>query len=220
MDARVREAISARGLAAAQITVLDALLKLRQVCCDPALVKTDAARAVADSAKRSRLLELLAELVAEGRRVLVFSQFVEMLRLIEADLAAMRHPHLTLTGQTQKRADVLESFAKGTAPVFLLSLKAGGLGLTLTEADTVILYDPWWNPAVERQAMDRTHRIGQDKPVFVHRLVAAGTVEEKILDMQSRKQALADALFDKDGGQAGPLLDEAILQDLFAPLGV
>lgn len=125
-----------------------------------------------------------------------------------------------MTGQTQKRADVLESFAKGTAPVFLLSLKAGGLGLTLTEADTVILYDPWWNPAVERQAMDRTHRIGQDKPVFVHRLVAAGTVEEKILDMQSRKQALADALFDKDGGQAGPLLDEAILQDLFAPLGV
>lgn len=220
MDARVREAISARGLAAAQITVLDALLKLRQVCCDPALVKTDAARAVADSAKRSRLLELLAELVAEGRRVLVFSQFVEMLRLIEADLAAVSIPHLTLTGQTQKRADVLESFAKGTAPVFLLSLKAGGLGLTLTEADTVILYDPWWNPAVERQAMDRTHRIGQDKPVFVHRLVAAGTVEEKILDMQSRKQALADALFDKDGGQAGPLLDEAILQDLFAPLGV
>ncbi|MEP1882924.1 MAG: C-terminal helicase domain-containing protein, partial [Roseibium sp.] len=137
-----------------------------------------------------------------------------------ADLAAAGIPHLTLTGQTQKRADVLESFAKGTAPVFLLSLKAGGLGLTLTEADTVILYDPWWNPAVERQAMDRTHRIGQDKPVFVHRLVAAGTVEEKILDMQSRKQALADALFDKDGGQAGPLLDEAILQDLFAPLGV
>lgn len=218
MDARVREAISARGLAAARITVLDALLKLRQVCCDPALVKIDAARAVADSAKRTRLRELLAELVAEGRRVLVFSQFVEMLRLIEADLAAAGIPNLTLTGQTQKRADLLESFAKGTAPVFLLSLKAGGLGLTLTEADTVILYDPWWNPAVERQAMDRTHRIGQDKPVFVHRLVAAGTVEEKILDMQLRKQALADALFDKDGEQSGVLLDEATLQDLFAPL--
>lgn len=212
MDARVREAISARGLAAARITVLDALLKLRQVCCDPALVKIDAARAVADSAKRTRLRELLAELVAEGRRVLVFSQFVEMLRLIEADLAAAGIPNLTLTGQTQKRADVLESFAKGTAPVFLLSLKAGDLGLTLTEADTVILYDPWWNPAVERQTMDRTHRIGRDKPVFVHRLVAAGTVEEKILDMQLRKQALADALFDKDGEQSGVLLDEATLQ--------
>jgi SNF2 family DNA or RNA helicase len=102
--------------------------------------------------------------------------------------------------------------------VFLLSLKAGGVGLTLTEADTVILYDPWWNPAVERQAMDRTHRIGQSKPVFVHRLVAAGTVEEKILEMQARKQALADALFDDNGAGSESLLDEATLADLFAPL--
>ena len=218
MDQRVREAISARGLAAARITVLDALLKLRQVCCDPALVKTDAARTVADSAKRARLRELLTELVAEGRRVLVFSQFVEMLHLIEGDLTAAGIPHLMLTGQTQNRGAVLQAFAQGDAPVFLLSLKAGGVGLTLTEADTVILYDPWWNPAVERQAMDRTHRIGQDKPVFVHRLVAAGTVEEKILEMQARKQALADALFDTQADTASPLLDEATLQDLFAPI--
>lgn len=220
MDQRVREAISARGLAAARITVLDALLKLRQVCCDPALVKTDAARKVADSAKRARLRDLLTELMAEGRRVLVFSQFVEMLHLIEDDLTAAGIPHLTLTGQTRNRADVLRDFAQGDVPVFLLSLKAGGVGLTLTEADTVILYDPWWNPAVERQAMDRTHRIGQDKPVFVHRLVAAGTVEEKILDMQARKQALADALFDNRADTASPLLDEAVLQDLFAPISV
>ena len=219
MDARVRDAIATRGLAAARITVLDALLKLRQVCCDPALVKTEAARSVTDSAKRARLRALLAELVAEGRRVLVFSQFVAMLRLIEADLTDAGIPSLSLTGQTQDRAGVLDAFARGDAPVFLLSLKAGGVGLTLTEADTVILYDPWWNPAVERQAMDRTHRIGQDKPVFVHRLVAAGTVEEKILDMQARKQALADALFDENGGAAETLLDEATLQDLFAPLG-
>lgn len=218
MDARVREAIGTRGLAAARITVLDALLKLRQVCCDPALVKTEAARSVTDSAKRARLRELLSELVAERRRVLVFSQFVEMLRLIEADLAEAGISCLSLTGQTERRAEVLNAFARGDAPVFLLSLKAGGVGLTLTEADTVILYDPWWNPAVERQAMDRTHRIGQDKPVFVHRLVAAGTVEEKILDMQVRKQALADALFDDGGGAADTLLDEATLQDLFAPL--
>ncbi|WP_187971679.1 DEAD/DEAH box helicase [Aquibium microcysteis] len=218
MDARVREAIAARGLAGARITVLDALLKLRQVCCDPALVKTTAARAVSDSAKRTRLLDLLGELVAEGRRVLVFSQFVEMLRLIEADLAEAGIGSLSLTGSTTNRAEVLDAFAQGDAPVFLLSLKAGGVGLTLTEADTVILYDPWWNPAVERQAMDRTHRIGQTKPVFVHRLVAAGTVEEKILDMQARKQALADALFDDDGGATDDLLDEATLQDLFAPL--
>lgn len=218
MDTRVREAIAARGLAAARITVLDALLKLRQVCCDPTLVKTEAARAVTDSAKRARLLELLSELVAEGRRVLVFSQFVEMLRLIEADLTEAGIRSLSLTGQTTNRAEILDAFAHGDAPVFLLSLKAGGVGLTLTEADTVILYDPWWNPAVERQAMDRTHRIGQTKPVFVHRLVAAGTVEEKILDMQARKQALADALFDDDGNAAENLLDEATLQDLFAPL--
>ena len=218
MDARVREAIERRGVAAARITVLDALLKLRQVCCDPRLVKTEAARSVTDSAKRARLRALLAELVAEGRRVLVFSQFVEMLRLIEGDLAEAGIACLSLTGQTRDRAGVLNAFARGDAPVFLLSLKAGGVGLTLTQADTVILYDPWWNPAVERQAMDRTHRIGQDKPVFVHRLVAGGTVEEKILDMQARKQALADALFDDEGGAASALLDEATLQDLFAPL--
>jgi superfamily II DNA or RNA helicase len=218
MDARVREAISTRGLAASKITILDALLKLRQVCCDPALVKSDAARSVTDSAKRTRLRELLGELVAEGRRVLVFSQFVEMLNLIARDLEQMGIPYLSLTGQTQNRPEVLERFATGDAPVFLLSLKAGGVGLTLTEADTVILYDPWWNPAVERQAMDRTHRIGQDKPVFVHRLVARHTVEEKILEMQARKQALSDALFDPQSDTAGVILDELTLADLFAPL--
>ncbi|MFC3631273.1 SNF2-related protein [Paracoccus angustae] len=218
MDQRVREAIGSRGLAGARITVLDALLKLRQVCCDPTLVKTGAARSVTDSAKRDRLRELLAELVAEGRRVLVFSQFVEMLRLIEADLSAVGIASLSLTGETRDRAAVLDAFARGDAPVFLLSLKAGGVGLTLTEADTVILFDPWWNPAVERQAMDRAHRIGQTKPVFVHRLVAVGTVEEKILDLQARKQALADALFDENTDSSLPILDEATLQDLFAPL--
>jgi SNF2 family DNA or RNA helicase len=218
MDQRVREAIGSRGLAAARITVLDALLKLRQVCCDPALAKTEAARSVTDSAKRERLRELLTELVAEGRRVLVFSQFVEMLRLIEADLEAAGISSLRLTGETRDRAGVLEAFARGDAPVFLLSLKAGGVGLTLTEADTVILFDPWWNPAVERQAMDRAHRIGQTKPVFVHRLVAAGTVEEKILELQAKKQALADALFDENADSSLPILDEATLQDLFAPL--
>lgn len=220
MDARVREAIRTKGLAASRITVLDALLKLRQVCCDPALVKTEAAQSVADSAKRARLRELVGELVAEGRRVLIFSQFVKMLHLIERDLTEAGIAYLSLTGQTRNRASVLNSFANGDVPVFLLSLKSGGVGLTLTEADTVILYDPWWNPAVERQAMDRTHRIGQTKPVFVHRLVAAGTVEERILDMQQRKQALADALFEAEGGTAHTVLDETTLQDLFAPLGV
>ncbi|WP_164871797.1 DEAD/DEAH box helicase [Solirhodobacter olei] len=219
MDVRVREAVAARGLAAARITILDALLKLRQVCCDPALVKTDAARTVKDSAKRARLRELLQELVAEGRRVLVFSQFVEMLELIAADLDALRIKHLMLTGQTTNRPEILRAFKEGAAPVFLLSLKAGGVGLTLTEADTVILYDPWWNPAVERQAMDRVHRIGQDKPVFVHRLVASATVEEKILQLQAKKQALADALFaEGNDGTTEGFFDEDVIADLFAPL--
>jgi SNF2 family DNA or RNA helicase len=127
MDSRVREAIRTKGLAASRITVLDALLKLRQVCCDPALVKTKAAQSVTDSAKRARLRELVSELVAEGRRVLIFSQFVEMLHLIERDLTEAGIAYLSLTGQTRNRASVLDAFASGDAPVFLLSLKAGGV---------------------------------------------------------------------------------------------
>lgn len=217
MDKRVQRAIQAKGLSGSRITILDALLKLRQACCDPALVKLDAARKVAESAKRARLLEMLGELLAEGRRVLVFSQFVEMLKLIEADIADRGWDYLMLTGRTKKRAELIDAFQTGKVPIFLISLKAGGVGLNLTAADTVILYDPWWNPAVERQAMDRTHRIGQDKAVFVYRLVAEGTVEAAIQDLQARKQALADNLFAEAG--AGPLaLTEADLSALFAPV--
>lgn len=198
MDRRVQDAIAARGLAASRITILDALLKLRQVCCDPALLKDEAAAKVG-SAKRTRLLELLDELVAEGRRVLVFSQFVAMLRLIEADVKARDWDYAWLTGNTKNRDAVVAGFQNGAAPVFLISLKAGGVGLNLTAADTVIIADPWWNPAVERQAMDRAHRIGQDRAVFVHRLVAEGTVEQRIAVMQAKKQAMADALFDGGG---------------------
>ena len=203
MDARVREAIAERGLAASRITILDALLKLRQVCCDPRLVKLDAARKVTESAKRARLIALLEELVAEGRKVLVFSQFVEMLRLVEADVAARGWGYAMLHGGTKDRDVQVENFQSGDLPLFLISLKAGGTGLNLTAADTVIVYDPWWNPAVERQAMDRAHRIGQDWPVFVHRLIAENTVESAIQRMQLRKQALADALF--EGADRGPL---------------
>ncbi|WP_159436589.1 DEAD/DEAH box helicase [Pseudovibrio sp. Tun.PSC04-5.I4] len=218
MDERVREAVQARGLNGAQITILDALLKLRQVCCDPGLVKSEAARSVTDSAKRARLLELLIETTAEHRRVLVFSQFTTMLDLIATDLDELGIPYVMLTGQTKDRGAVLNAFQSGTVPVFLLSLKAGGVGLTLTEADTVFLYDPWWNPAVERQAMDRAHRIGQDKPVFVHRLVVKGTVEEKIMALQAKKQALADALLSSPEISTNTLFDEQTLKDLFAPL--
>ena len=220
MDARVQEAIARRGLAASRITVLDALLKLRQVCCDPALLpKVEAGKEVRESAKRARLLEMLEALLAEGRRVLVFSQFVSMLRLIETDVQARGWDYAWLTGETKDREAVVTRFQAGQTPIFLISLKAGGVGLTLTAAETVILYDPWWNPAVERQAMDRAHRIGQDRAVFVYRLVAEGSVEEAIVTLQAKKQGLADALF--DGEASGPLgLDEADLVALFQPMGV
>lgn len=203
MDVRVREALAKKGLAGSRITVLDALLKLRQVCCDPRLVKLDAATKVKDSAKLSRLMEILEELMCEGRKVLVFSQFVEMLRLIEHDVQSRGWSYAMLHGQTQDRPSEIQKFQEGDASLFLISLKAGGTGLNLTSADTVILYDPWWNPAVERQAMDRAHRIGQDKPVFIYRLFTSGTVESAIQDMQTRKQALADALF--EGTNGGPM---------------
>ena len=217
MDARVREAIARDGLAATRITVLDALLKMRQTCCDPQLVKLDAAKKVRESAKRTRLLAMLEELLVEGRKVLVFSQFVEMLALIEKDLQARNIDYALLTGQTRKRTAVIDRFQSGKVPLFLVSLKAGGVGLNLTAADTVIIFDPWWNPAVERQAMDRTHRIGQDKPVFVYKLIAEGSVEAAIQAMQQRKQALADNLFagTKSGGLA---IGESDIDALFAPL--
>ena len=208
MDERVREAIRAKGIAGSRITILDALLKLRQVCCDPALVKLNAAKEIRESAKRARLFELLEELAAEGRKVLVFSQFVQMLRLIEQQVRKYGWSYAMLHGGTTRRDEEIAKFQQGDASLFLISLKAGGLGLNLTAADTVILYDPWWNPAVERQAMDRAHRIGQDKPVFIHRLIAEGSVESAIQAMQARKQALADALF--EGGGDGPM---ALTQD-------
>ncbi len=217
MDKRVRDAIRSKGLNGSRITILDALLKLRQACCDPALVKLDAAEKVLESAKRARLMEMLDELVGENRRILIFSQFVEMLRLIEDDIKERGWDYTMLTGQTKQRSRVVQRFQSGKVPIFLVSLKAGGVGLNLTAADTVILYDPWWNPAVERQAMDRAHRIGQDKPVFVYRMVAEGTVESAIQELQSKKQALADALFEGTG-QGSLNLSEDDLAALFKPL--
>ena len=140
--------------------------------------------------------------MAEGRKILLFSQFTEMLGLLEPELQKAGIPHVKLTGRTRKRDVVIDAFQEGEVPLFLISLKAGGTGLNLTAADTVIHYDPWWNPAVERQATDRAHRIGQDKPVFVYKLVAKDTLEEKIVAMQERKQALADATVEKRDGEA------------------
>jgi superfamily II DNA or RNA helicase len=195
VDQRVREAISAQGLDRSQIVVLDALLKLRQVCCHPNLVKADSARSVTDSAKTDYLMEeLLPELLDEGHRVLIFSQFTEMLAIIETRLKAISAPYVKLTGETRDRETPMRRFQKGEVPIFLISLKAGGVGLNLTTADTVIHYDPWWNPAVEAQASDRAHRIGQTKPVFIHKLICQGTIEERIVEMQKSKAALVESL--------------------------
>jgi superfamily II DNA or RNA helicase len=218
MHAKVRDEIAKKGLAKSHIIFLDALLKLRQVCCDPRLLKMPQARKVKGSAKLERLMEMVPELVSEGRRILLFSQFTSMLALIEAELLAHGIPYVQLTGDTTDRASPVRAFQSGRAPVFLLSLKAGGTGLNLTAADTVIHYDPWWNPAVEAQATDRAYRIGQDKPVFVHKLIVEEGIEAAIEQLKARKAALADALF--AGGAKTPLdLTEADISALFAPLG-
>ncbi len=195
---QVREHIAAAGLAQSRIQVLDALLKLRQVCCDPRLVKLEAARSVTASSKLEDLTEMVQEMVAEGRRILIFSQFTSMLDLIEPRLKHAKIAFVTLRGDTRDRAEPVDTFEAGKVPVFLISLKAGGRGLNLTSADTVIHYDPWWNPAVEDQASDRAHRIGQTKSVFVFKLIAADTVEERILDLQARKAELANLAFDSE----------------------
>ncbi|RZL11317.1 MAG: DEAD/DEAH box helicase [Rubrivivax sp.] len=224
-DKQVRRVLERSGLAGGLISVLDALLKLRQVCCDPALVKGPASAAATAAgmprAKIELLRELLPELVDEGRRVLVFSQFTEMLGLIEDELSALGLPTLSLTGQTPpgERGMVVQRFQDGEVPIFLVSLKAGGTGLNLTAADTVIHVDPWWNPAVEAQATARAHRLGQTQPVFVYQLIAEGSIEERMLELQSRKAALADGVLGHDEAGAAKF-SAADLQHLLAPLDV
>ncbi|WP_409268862.1 SNF2-related protein [Pseudomonas sp. KCJK9044] len=218
MDKKVREEIARSGAARSQIVILDALLKLRQVCCDLRLVKGVEAKAnQADKGKLGALMEMLEELLSEGRRVLLFSQFTSMLALIEQELAKRDIRYSLLTGDTRDRRAPVKQFQDGDSDVFLISLKAGGTGLNLTAADTVIHYDPWWNPASENQATDRAYRIGQDKPVFVFKLITRGTVEEKIQQLQQEKAALASGLL--DGGQAGQWrLGDDEIEALFAPL--
>lgn len=218
MHERVAMAVQNKGLEQSQIIVLDALLKLRQICCDPRLLKLPSAQKItAPSAKLNALLEMLPSLVAEGRRILLFSQFTSMLALIEEEVIKLSIAYVKLTGQTIDRATPIARFQAGEIPLFLISLKAGGVGLNLTAADTVIHYDPWWNPAVEHQATDRAHRIGQDKTVFVYKLIAAGSVEERIVAMQARKQNLLSSLFiENSTNKSG--LEAADLDFLFQPL--
>lgn len=197
MNKRVRDEVARRGLARSRIVVLDALLKLRQVCCDPRLLHLPAAAGVKESQKLDALLEMLSSLIEDGRRILLFSQFTSMLDLIKPELASRGVAFVEIRGSTRDRETPVTRFQNREVPLFLISLKAGGTGLNLTAADTVIHYDPWWNPAVERQATDRAHRIGQEQHVFVYKLIAEGTVEERILELQERKGALAASLFDE-----------------------
>ncbi len=214
MHKRVRDEVARRGLARSRIVVLDALLKLRQVCCDPRLLKLPAAEGVHESQKLEALLEMLESLIEDGRRILLFSQFTSMLDLIKPELSHRNVPFVELRGSTRDRETPVQRFQNGEVPLFLISLKAGGTGLNLTAADTVIHYDPWWNPAVERQATDRAHRIGQEQHVFVYKLIAEGTVEERIIEMQERKGALAATLFEE--ATTAPLtLDSDDIERLF-----
>lgn len=218
-DEKVRSVLQRKGFTGAQITIMDALLKLRQVCCDPWLLDDVPLPDTMERAKLAMLLDMLPALAAEGRRVLVFSQFAKMLRLIEPELDALQLRWLSLTGATPPaaRGDLVTRFQAGDAPILLISLKAGGVGLNLTAADTVIHMDPWWNPAVEEQAAARAHRLGQRNPVFVYKLVAEGSIEERILELQERKAALAEGVLGSDGDMVAKF-DEEELRALLAPL--
>ncbi len=188
---QIMQTVSQHGLAKSKMHVLAALTRLRQICCHPTLVGNDTT-----SGKTDTLFELLEPLLAEGQKVLVFSQFVQMLKILEAECAQRSMPTYILTGETKQRQEVVNAFQVDPNPsVFLLSLRAAGTGLNLTTASYVVLYDPWWNPAVEAQAIDRSHRIGQTRTVNAYKLITPGTVEEKIFDLQQRKaQTIADVL--------------------------
>ncbi|WP_414675190.1 SNF2-related protein [Massilia sp. CFBP9026] len=214
MDRKVRAEIDRKGLARSHIVILEALLKLRQVCCDPRLIEPASATG---SAKLDTLMELLDTLTSEGRKVLVFSQFTSMLALVGAALRERGTDFVELTGSTLDRAAQVAAFQQGQVGVFLISLKAGGVGLNLTAADTVIHYDPWWNPASENQATDRAWRIGQRQPVFVYKLIARGTLEEKIQELQRRKGELANAvLSNEEETELAPGLQADDLRAIFS----
>ena len=218
MSDRVREEIERSGLARSQIFILDALLKLRQTCLDPRLLKLEAAKKVKHSAKLEWFRESVPRMLEEGRKLLVFSAFSSMLELLEPELSGRDIAYSKLTGDTKDRPAQIDAFQSGKTSVFLISLKAGGVGLNLTAADTVIHLDPWWNPAAEDQASSRAHRIGQTKAVFVYKLIAAGSLEERILQLQSRKAELAKGILE-GSLTSSTALTQNDLDQLLAPLG-
>jgi SNF2 family DNA or RNA helicase len=215
LSREVREAMARYSDEQSHIVVLTALMRLRQVCCDPRLIDPRAP-SPPGSAKLDTLLQLIRTLREQDRSVLVFSQFTSMLELIAQALRNERIEHALLTGETADRRAPVRRFQSGEVAILLASLKAGGLGLNLTAADIVIHYDPWWNPAVERQAEDRAHRLGRELPVFVYKLICEDTIEEKIAAMKDRKSDLAHAVFAEGRSQSSGLseLDVRMLFDL------
>ena len=199
-----------------RFTIFQSLTLLRRLALDAALIDPEAYAGVS-SVKRDYLVQQLPGLLEKGHRVLVFSQFTGYLKSISARLAEEGIGHLYLDGSTRNRAEVIEAFTSGQEPVFLISLKAGGFGLNLTEADHVFIMDPWWNPAAEQQAVDRIHRIGQDKEVHVYRLVAEGTIEEKVMQLKESKAALFDAVVG-EGEFASAAVTAEDVRELFAPV--
>ena len=193
-----------------KIQILAELMKLRQICCDPGLCFEDYK---GESAKLEACVDLVRSAVEGGHKILLFSQFTSMLELIGKRLDQEQVSFYTITGATpkEKRLQLVKAFNGDDTKVFLISLKAGGVGLNLTGADVVIHYDPWWNLAVQNQATDRTHRIGQTKMVVVYRLIAKGTVEEKIQELQESKRALSEQVISGDAGQLGGMTKEDFL---------
>ena len=201
--------ISTQGLAKSKIMVLEALLRLRQAACHPGLI--DATRKDEPSAKLEALVEQLREVLESGHKALVFSQFTSLLAIVRKRLDELGMVYEYLDGKTRDRQARVERFQTDEAcPLFLISLKAGGLGLNLTAADYVFLMDPWWNPAVEAQAIDRAHRIGQTRPVSAYRLIARDTVEEKVLELQKTKRDLAAAII----GESNSVIRDLKREDL------
>jgi SNF2 family DNA or RNA helicase len=216
---QVRESVMSevekQGLAKAKIQILAALTRLRQVACDPRLMKLEGDWNAETSGKLGALREIMQEAVAGGHRVLIFSQFVEMLHLIRTELEEEGVRYEWLTGATTDRMERVDHFNNDdSVSAFLISLKAGGTGLNLVGADTVIHFDPWWNPAVEDQATDRAHRIGQSRTVSVYRLIAKDSVEEKILQLSEKKRALVANVLSSDAPLKG--LTKQDVEDLFS----
>lgn len=218
MNREVWATVEKKGLQSSGIEILAAIRQLQQVCCHPRLLKGGKGDGCTTSGKLDYLMEQIEELLDEGRRILVYSHFVEYLTIISETLNARGVQHLMFTGKNRDKDKTRDQFQSGAYPVMLVSLKAGGVGLDFTAADTVLLASPWWNPGAEDQAVDRAHRIGQTRPVFVYKYIAENSIETSILQMQGKKAALASSILDEDAGAVPPLFELDDLVDLFGTL--